>query len=241
MPLLTRAQGKVKEARELAMEFQKVQAAQERLKTAPDDAEANLAIGRFLCFVKSDWPTGLLPLSKGSDTILKGLAEKELAGVDTLHVEIADGWWTVAEKSSGRSRAALQQRAAQHYRVSLPTLSGLNKSRIEKRLAELNERPAPGTEVLITGSYKWDQPDGSGFMELLADGTYTRQDVTRHGRMSKGNWKTEGKALIIQAENWKPEKLDSDGPGKFKGPHWKGGFTTMEKIPVTPAQSIPQR
>ena len=52
--------------------------AQETLEKTPADAEANLTVGRWLCFYKGDWTAGLPMLAKGSDEKLKALAEQEI-------------------------------------------------------------------------------------------------------------------------------------------------------------------
>jgi hypothetical protein len=50
-----------------------------KLKTAPDDPAANLAVGSYYCFSKGDWPRGLPLLAKGSDANLKQPAMLELS------------------------------------------------------------------------------------------------------------------------------------------------------------------
>src|SRR5207237_9161055 len=66
------------EQAELAREFESVKTARERVKAGPNDAEANLSVGRYLCFVQGDWDRGLPMLAKGSHAALKALAGKDL-------------------------------------------------------------------------------------------------------------------------------------------------------------------
>src|SRR6185312_914073 len=57
----------------------------------PDDAAANLLVGRHLCFVTEDWEQGLPMLAKSSDATLKDLAAKSLAATEpTAMVELGD-------------------------------------------------------------------------------------------------------------------------------------------------------
>src|ERR1041384_441171 len=70
---------KLAEARLTAAEFQRANRARVVLAEREDDAEANLVVGKYLCFFKGDWPGGLPKLAKGSDVNLKQKAEAESA------------------------------------------------------------------------------------------------------------------------------------------------------------------
>ena len=52
-------------------DFEKVKASLEKLKSSPDDPDANLAAGRFYCLTRGDFARGLPMLAKGSDPALK--------------------------------------------------------------------------------------------------------------------------------------------------------------------------
>ena len=128
-------------------EHEAIQAAQERLKTAPDDPEACLTVGRWHCFYQGDWDEGLKLLAKGSDDALKSLAAEELAAKPAKaedKVARGDAWWDLAEKATGKAKAAMRRRAGQWYQEALPDLApGLGKSRVEKRLAQAADEPLP--------------------------------------------------------------------------------------------------
>ena len=88
-------------------EHEAFQAAQERLKTAPDDPDACLAVGRWYCFYQGDWDEGLKLLAKGSDDALKSLAAEELASKPSKaeeRVARGDAWWDLAEKAAGKAQ-----------------------------------------------------------------------------------------------------------------------------------------
>ena len=54
--------------------FAAVKPAVDRLKAIPDDPEANLAVGKFRCFVQGRWADGLKVLAEGSHPALKYLS-----------------------------------------------------------------------------------------------------------------------------------------------------------------------
>ena len=97
------------------------------LKEKPDDPDANLAVGKYLCLAKGDWDKGLPMLAKGSDEELKTLAEKDIAGADSANkrVKLGDDWWRVSK-----------ERARYWYKQALPGLTGLQRDRVEKRVEE---------------------------------------------------------------------------------------------------------
>src|SRR5262249_35252603 len=77
-PLLTRAQASGAEARDAQKEYELVRAAARTLQQKPDDPDANLATGKYLCFRKGEWARGLPCLAAGSDAALQALAKKDL-------------------------------------------------------------------------------------------------------------------------------------------------------------------
>ena len=136
--LVTRVQTRAKEVRDLQGESAKAKAAKQTLAQKPDDPAANLLVGRFLCFSKADWDNGLPLLAKCSLPTLKTLAAKDLAQPAEAagQVEVGDGWWDMSEKETGKeAKAAFQARARFWYGKAQPALTGLAKTKIEKRLA----------------------------------------------------------------------------------------------------------
>jgi serine/threonine protein kinase len=117
-------------------DWEGVQAAAEKLKTAPDDAEANTVVGRYLALSAADWKAALPLLAKCSDEILKPLAEKTVAaGNDGAALAAAaDAWWDAAQTAKPTTKPELTAGAAYVYSLALPLQTGLQKARIEKRL-----------------------------------------------------------------------------------------------------------
>lgn len=121
-----------------------VRAALEALAEKPDDPAANLAVGRWYCFVHEDWAKGLPALVKGEDAELAELARDELESSSLSGAEaaarraaLADRWLALAAKQRGADQPAMESRARDHYAAALPELTGLEKLRVEKQLDEM--------------------------------------------------------------------------------------------------------
>jgi hypothetical protein len=98
-----------------------------------------LAVGTYWCLAKGDWSRGLPALARGSDANLKAAAAKEL-DVPTSpagQVEVAELWAKLADTNVAGYKASLQSHAKEWYQKALPQLSGLEKAKIEKRLAAM--------------------------------------------------------------------------------------------------------
>ncbi len=126
----------VNDARKLLDAYSK---AVDKLRDAPDDADGNLAVGRYLCFVKQDWDQGLPLLAKGSDQALKQIAglELQIPSNPEEQVKIGDLWWAQFEQAKGKERADFADRCEKWYGAALPGLKGLSQTKVSKRLDEL--------------------------------------------------------------------------------------------------------
>src|SRR5207248_172420 len=93
------------------------------------------------------WDKGLPNLAKGSDAALKTLADKDLAGAADAagQAEVGDSWYDLSAAQEGLAKLHLQRRAYFWYQQAAPTLTGLNKTRVDKRLAELEKIVATPT------------------------------------------------------------------------------------------------
>ncbi|HEX4130871.1 MAG TPA: hypothetical protein VHZ24_12580 [Pirellulales bacterium] len=90
------------------------EAARAALKENPNDAAANLVVGRYLCFVRDDWDEGLKHLAASNGPAFKELAEKsrEAANEPAAQPELGDAWWDAAEKAKLKEKAELRAGAA---------------------------------------------------------------------------------------------------------------------------------
>jgi hypothetical protein len=96
-----------KELDNIKKESEAAKAVAEVLKDKPDDPDANLKLGKFLCLIKGDWERGLPLLVKGSDAGLRDLALRDLNRPATpLGLkDVADAWLklALAERGAGRT------------------------------------------------------------------------------------------------------------------------------------------
>jgi hypothetical protein len=122
------------------------------LKTHPADRPANLAVGKFQCFVKENWARGLPLLARSDDAKLAGLASDELAVPQsaTAQAALADGWWDYAESQAAAQRPAIRLHAGDWYGRAAPGLRGLDRLKAEQR-AGPDRTPAPPVAPLGPG------------------------------------------------------------------------------------------
>jgi hypothetical protein len=148
--LLSLVDARKTRVREIEKAYADVKAVAQQLQERPDDPEANLQMGKFLCFVKGDWGRGLPYLARSGDAKLKALAAKELAKPTeaTAQFELANAWWDLGETTDPPAKAMIEQQARQWYKRAIPGLTGLNKAVAEKRLgpAIVNSPSTPSTK-----------------------------------------------------------------------------------------------
>ncbi len=109
-----------------------------KLLDNPDDAEANLAAGRWFATDGDEFAIAMPLLAKGSDPALAKIAAMELANpaVTTEQNAVADQWYELGRKPSPLKETAWER--AQHwYHLALPGLKGISATVIDKRLAEI--------------------------------------------------------------------------------------------------------
>jgi formylglycine-generating enzyme required for sulfatase activity len=135
--LATEVAGQLPELRQMHQESQAYRAALAVMDDNPTEPAANLAAGRYLCFVKGNWNRGVAMLALGSDEPLKTVALMELRGAASADEQaaIGDAWWDVAEARHGDERDTLRLRAGFWYRQAEPTVAGgLVGLKIKQRL-----------------------------------------------------------------------------------------------------------
>jgi hypothetical protein len=121
-------------------EFEKSKEAFEMLKNKPTDAAACTVAGRFLSFFQQEWAEGMNYLSRGSDEKLQVAAQRDLkaaSGTEEDQLAAGDGWFEYAATADPSVKPGAQIRAHHWYAAAFASLSGLNRTRIEKRLTEL--------------------------------------------------------------------------------------------------------
>jgi serine/threonine protein kinase len=132
--------------------FKAYEKAMQKLAADGTDRGANLAAGRYECFVLGDWDAGLAKLAASSDADLQALAAKELAAPSApeQQVGVADGWWDLAEGEAGPTAASLHRHAADWYEKAAEKATGLLKAKAEHRLEE--SRAAAATAESESGN-----------------------------------------------------------------------------------------
>ena len=109
------------------------------LQQNPEDPNANLTAGKFLCFAKNDWEQGLKHLAKGTDRILARLAEQDIHCNKTggaCALALGDGWWQEGSARTGNERTALRARGKYWYLKCTSYPAEFDRARAQQRLAE---------------------------------------------------------------------------------------------------------
>jgi len=87
-----------RKVQEIENDFKGVKEARDTLETKPDDKDANLAWGKFVCTMKGNWDKGLPMLEKSSDKDLALIAKTDLDKPTNgdEQVKLGDKWWELA-------------------------------------------------------------------------------------------------------------------------------------------------
>ena len=149
--------------REREKESKETAALLAKLADSPNDPDVCLEAGKYFCFKLGDWGRGLPMLAKGSDTALSRLAvaEKATQPKPAAAVALADAWYQWAATDRGAHKAAAEQHACAIYEKHLGSVEGLERTRIEKRIAAVSavapnpSRPAKDGPKSIPGLIVW--------------------------------------------------------------------------------------
>jgi hypothetical protein len=113
-----------------------VKAALAVLATRPDDAAANLTVGKFRCFLQGRWDEGVKHLAKGDSLVLKTAAEAEQARDPASDGKAGDAWYEVARVATDAAeKKQADARSRMWYLRALPNLTGLALARAQTRLS----------------------------------------------------------------------------------------------------------
>lgn len=116
----------------------------------PALGRAHRELGQYRALVEKDWLRGLPWLARAESVDLRALALLDASSPsDAWQVaSVGDGWWDFAEASSGSARDDLMVRAASQYARCLRGLTGAERARLEKRIAQCLPRPE-GTPLYL--------------------------------------------------------------------------------------------
>lgn len=166
----------------LQLQQQAVMAGQ-LLATAPDDPKAHLVIGKFLCFLASDWQQGLAHLAKCGEPALKNLADRDLAGAAEPgeQLALAEAWNQWAKGAGEIERNGADQRAQHWLDQCIGKLEGAEANRAARLATELRGRIV--RLQLGDGEKKWlEAPPGKLVRLAGHQEAVTGVAVNRSGR-----------------------------------------------------------
>ena len=127
-------QGVSEDIKAIQQQFEGVRDQLRVLLEDPDDPQANTAVGKFRCFTRNEWVTGLKNLAKGSDQTLREIATLELEGLDDVQSKaaLADRWWEYADELEAEQANQAKLHAAAYYESVLGSLQGLQQAKAVK-------------------------------------------------------------------------------------------------------------
>jgi hypothetical protein len=140
--LETKVAAEKRRVQEVQKEFDEAKGARETVETKPDDKEANLTWGKFVCTIKGQWDKGLPMLEKSGDEKWAPYAKMDLDKPTSgdVQVKVGDNWWAMADPEQGIARHQLKVRAVFWYKKAENSVSGLTQERIKKCIREVEGR-----------------------------------------------------------------------------------------------------
>jgi hypothetical protein len=148
--LTTTAQNRRKDMELVQKEAERLKKYFKALEKDPEDQDATVEVGKFHCLLKGNWERGLPLLARQkADEKLRDLAKKDLAAPTQPNdqVEVGDGWWALAGTETGLAKWQLQKRAETWYKQAAPDLTGITKSRVDKRIKEVETQAVSRGEI----------------------------------------------------------------------------------------------
>ena len=164
---------------ELEKWIAKVQEAQQTLEAQPDDPEANLVLGRYSCFIRGDWETGLPHLARSSDDKLSHVAKMELEKPSTNdeYVQLCQNWAAVYEGEDDRfSKARIKDYVVGRIDPIVSKTKGAPRDALDAQLSHFFERGAisDGDVALVS---RGSRVYGCNYKpQCLIDGDSTSRD-----------------------------------------------------------------
>lgn len=161
LPLVLSVQRERKGIDKAKLEFAKLKPFVDRLKQNPSDPEANLQMGKYLCFFKGNWERGLFYLAQSSDPALRMQAQRDLIHPEEIkeQIGVGDAWWEMATKEADQTKTHIQQRAVFWYQQAIHATDGLVLGKLEQRIAAV---PPPRH-----GGVPWDYSGPPGPIRVV--------------------------------------------------------------------------
>jgi WD domain, G-beta repeat len=149
--LVLEMQKRVEEIKGIEKSFAKVQGCLDRLEKNPKATEELLEVGMYFAYKKKNWERALPYLAR-TDTELGMFAKLDLADPKDVkgQLAIADNWWEFASAQKDPAKLSIQMRAVFWYEKAMPMLTGLNRTKAQKRIDLVQEQ--------LTGTIAEPQP-----------------------------------------------------------------------------------
>jgi hypothetical protein len=223
----------------LKRDYDRVEEARKKLESDPDDPQANVTVGRYLCLAKGEFADALPYLAKGDGAELAELAKLEASKPTDVgeRARLADGWWDLAEEEKDPVQRWTRLRAANWYEKALPSLRGLQKTRAEQRLKEAQAladaagmlRWGKSLEQMILGRWRvtWRYvsfPSTSTRTEMLdfdAAKTFSR-DAFR-----LGTWEVQGSEVVVSHGSY-TDRYKMVAPNQLMAVRFRSGQPYMQ-------------
>jgi len=123
----------------LAREYRKVEKYQQNLQKDPQDSESAFLYGKFVALKANNWKEGLFWLARGDDAAYRTLAEQELANAKNNGslLEVANGWYQLADKEKNLTKQELELHAYELYSRAWQNSFGIDRTKINAKLSEM--------------------------------------------------------------------------------------------------------
>jgi hypothetical protein len=155
-----------------------------KLLDNPEDADANLVVGKYFCTEAQKWDLGLPLLAHAKDAEYKPIADMEMLKPSgtSQQIELADKWYDLGKKGRSPAKEAMLARAFTWYKAAQPALTGITKDRVKQRVEEIDGLlPMTNLDYENLTPKQWDRLKG-GVVEVSAG--RDRNDV--NVRITKG-------------------------------------------------------
>jgi hypothetical protein len=183
-----------------AREYDQFVQARAKLAKSPDDPEANLIVGKHLCYFLADWSQGLPMLAKCSDASLKEHVRKDLSNPPEVagQLAVADGWWTRIEPLREREQRMVRKRARFWYERAGALATDADRSRVINRIMESQRIEYSHFKRLFPGSFFGRGPEDRILLLREGGGNVKSEEAVERGLdwlakhiSSTGIWTTD--------------------------------------------------
>ena len=185
----------ISKIRTLNNRFAKIEEQLAILQNQPDDPQANQSVGEFYFCSKGDFDKGLLFLALGEGETAE-LAKQELnsPGDPKSKTALGDLWWEFADSRKQEEKENVRTHAVDLYREALPHLTGINRKRVESRIAtsQIATSQSRGSEALISQN-RWNitwENNSTALVMFSENGSFIAESL-KSGKTYPGEWRYE--------------------------------------------------